>query len=1632
MRLLHLRLQLSIPTIACATAMAFVAIYPPASLAQTWTAVGPSPATSPNSQTNVVIAPDHPAAGAMRMVLPSPDNPDIMFAGGVNAGIWQTLNGGKSWQPIGDDLASLSIGAMAFDKSDPTKLWVGFGKQSSYHSISGAQTGIVLFDTTTGKWEPPPSGYTGDLMGKDISQIIANGNNIVVGIKTSPNESGFWSSRDGGTSFQQSTALQAGNVTSLVQDPTKADHYYAAVINPEAGKPKGVYRTDDGGQSWQHLGNLPISNTAGAGLPITYDIMLSIAKDGTLIASVIDPIQTAKDPIRENPRVIVYRSTDQGDSWTSMGSPTTLETLPNGTTKEWGIYSGGQFNLHGALLVDPNDSNVVYISGDTQGPDELVGEGKPTSIGAKTYSGRLFRGTLNANGQTIWEVITDNYTADGSGPHADSRFMMIDAAGNLLQTDDGGIYLRTDPKSRNGVWQSLNSNLQSGEVHAATWNPLTHTVVTAMQDNGATMQLKAGSPVHLTLSGGDGGIAAVNPTVQINNQRYAALYTSAQYLSDLTRTRVDGAGKGIKQTSLELGVEKNGVFFKFDDSKGAIKPARPKTPVYSDEALAAQTVDNVEAISFYPAFRLNNIDPTRFVVGGYHLYIGQDALQELPGNDQNKGGENQASIRIVTEKIFDAPRNPGFTALAYGARNNADALLAGTGFQAGLSTPGSLYYTPDVHGQTPPVDLDLAAISGVGGTGIMAALFDKDLGTDEIYVSNGLNILRGTATSNTSSPYAIENINRNLPPEFNERRGLDHIFKHGVSALVTAGTHNVAGGNWLYTLRGPASTPIDSLEWDKRLGRIPNAPVFGLDYSVEDDVLLAYTMGRGAFALYDVTTHFAEATQLVFGQAGNNSQAVNSQLIDGETLTNVAFSRPLIKLGAGTLDLSGTTASYSGGTQLYGGVTQVNANANLGAAGTSVSFDNAALRFTEAFSMDRPIVLHQGGGTIDTNNLAIQQASQPISGEGQLTITGGGQYTLTADNSHSGGTFIDHASLTSSSDAQLGAAQGGVRFDAGQLNLLDGFTLDETQTLHRRLIVDAGNGTLNTNNNDIPFAGSIDGTGILSFMGRPLQIAGDLSLNATWNGAMTTPAGKTLRGTGHVNGALTVHGRLYPGNSPGTLTATGPVVQMPGSTFATDIDGTATNTGAGSYSRLLVLGPNQTYTAGGEITPILRGISGSASNTYSPPLGQGFTVVEASGKVLGSYSSLIQPASGLIAGSRFDAIYRDQAIQLYVTPASYASLGTLGLNANSNQQSTGAALDQSRPAAGLRAADDRKPLFDALAPLQVQQLQPALDQLGGTVYAPLLWADLDNSKFLASQLMDEMANIRRTDYNHGIQARPTRAVGQSGAWAYALRRNSRLDNDKQGYGYSDSTTGVLLGVDRPLGSHSAAGIALGYLNGKADVDGGSGRLQSWQLMGYASHSNNGWFADGTAGFGIGQIAARRSLTLPGLSDVYRSDLRSRNLALAGRTGFSLGQTAGPRLEAWLGLQYLASRHLSATEGSGQSSARLDLKAGSLQSLSPSIGVLGSVPFQAGGADWRASLKTSVSHELLDNRATVNAVLLGAPININGASVGRTALNVGLGLTGQINRRFSVQADISRDSASGWQATTGSLSLRYQW
>jgi autotransporter-associated beta strand protein len=223
--------------------------------------------------------------------------------------------------------------------------------------------------------------------------------------------------------------------------------------------------------------------------------------------------------------------------------------------------------------------------------------------------------------------------------------------------------------------------------------------------------------------------------------------------------------------------------------------------------------------------------------------------------------------------------------------------------------------------------------------------------------------------------------------------------------------------------------------------------------------------------------------------------------------------------------------------------------------------------------------------------------------------------------------------------------------------------------------------------------GRIVFSGVNSYTGTTLIDAG---ATLAVDGSIVSPVtvNGTLRGTGLIGGSTTIAsgGTLAPGDSPGTLTFAAPVAMAPGATLEFDIDGIGPGTGAGNYSRVIVTGAGSSFTADGTLQPLLRGITPPASNSFTPSLGQQFNVIAAEGGVLGGFTSLTQPA-GLAQGTRFDALYAPNSVNLAVTPASYGNLGRAGLPQTSNQSSVGRALDAARPAAGLRMSGATASLF---------------------------------------------------------------------------------------------------------------------------------------------------------------------------------------------------------------------------------------------------------------------------------------------------------------------------------------------------
>ena len=369
-----------------------------------------------------------------------------------------------------------------------------------------------------------------------------------------------------------------------------------------------------------------------------------------------------------------------------------------------------------------------------------------------------------------------------------------------------------------------------------------------------------------------------------------------------------------------------------------------------------------------------------------------------------------------------------------------------------------------------------------------------------------------------------------------------------------------------------------------------------------------------------------------------NGGAGASASLPAGTFSGVIGGTGAVAVTGGYQNLNGVN-TYSGGTTVQSATLGINSNASLGAASGAVTMINGVIIVNGNVTANRPTSV-TGANTINTGGNAVGWNGL-VSGTGSLSITGGGTFSLAGTNTFTGGLIVANGTnVSSTSSAALGAGPVALLTATGSaLNLY---------------------------------------TGQVSISG-PLQV-----VNGATQQLIIAP-GDVLSGTGTINVSTLVQGSLAPGNSPGTLTFAAPVALAAGSTFRVEVDGPTSSAGgggAGTYDSTIVTGAGNTFTAGGVLTPVLRGISGAANNNYTPPVTTSFAIVQAQGGVLGSFSSLAQPATGLAPGTRFDALYFPTSISLYVTPSDYRNLSAFNVSLNANQSAVAGAVNAMRGDAG--------------------------------------------------------------------------------------------------------------------------------------------------------------------------------------------------------------------------------------------------------------------------------------------------------------------------------------------------------------
>ncbi len=343
----------------------------------------------------------------------------VFYAGAATGGVFKTVNAGTTWEPIFDDMPTMSIGDLAVAESDPNIVWVGTGEANIFRASTAG----------LGVWKSADAGKTWRHVGLEgtytIARIVIHPSNpdivyvAATGHEWTTNpERGVFKTTDGGATWKKVLYVnERVGANDLVMDPKAPDTLYAATWNrirrrwsdPVPGGEDGLFKTTDGGQTWTPIDKgLPDTSFTGR-----IGLDLCRTKPATLYAYVDNHTPGDEPPAgqrdsygRPLQRGIVgaevYRSDDAGANWRKVN---TAKMDRFGGTYGW---------VFGQIRVDPNSPETVYIMG--------LGLSKSVD-GGKTF-------------QNIYYA----------GLHGDHHGLWIDPndSDHLINNNDGGVNISYD------------------------------------------------------------------------------------------------------------------------------------------------------------------------------------------------------------------------------------------------------------------------------------------------------------------------------------------------------------------------------------------------------------------------------------------------------------------------------------------------------------------------------------------------------------------------------------------------------------------------------------------------------------------------------------------------------------------------------------------------------------------------------------------------------------------------------------------------------------------------------------------------------------------------------------------------------------------------------------------------------------------------------------------------------------------------------------------------------------------------------------------------------------------------------------------------------------------------------------
>ena len=377
------------------------------------------------------------AGGRVHDVEALPHDPSTIFVASASGGLWKTTNRGHTWRNVFSDQAVSTFGDVAIAPSDSDILYVGTGEQNNRQSSSWGN-GVYRSDDGGETWRHlglVETRHIGKVLvhpsDPDIAYVAALGN-----LWRGNEERGVYRTRDGGGSWERVLYVdEFTGAVDLIMDPSDPTILYAATYQRlrrawgfnGGGPGSGIHRSVDGGETWAEITNgIPRGDKGRIGLAISQS-------NPRVLSALIEHADGAEQG--------TYRSEDAGATWRRVNS---LDPRP--------MY-------YSSIFIDPSDEERVYV------------------LATSAYK--------SENGGRSFSEIAERPTYD-VGVHADHHALWIDPG------DSNHLYLAGDA----GLWETYDqgvnfrkiNNMPIGQFYAiGVDNQDPYWVYGGMQDNHSWM-----------------------------------------------------------------------------------------------------------------------------------------------------------------------------------------------------------------------------------------------------------------------------------------------------------------------------------------------------------------------------------------------------------------------------------------------------------------------------------------------------------------------------------------------------------------------------------------------------------------------------------------------------------------------------------------------------------------------------------------------------------------------------------------------------------------------------------------------------------------------------------------------------------------------------------------------------------------------------------------------------------------------------------------------------------------------------------------------------------------------------------------------------------------------------------------